>query len=70
MKLVYPAVVVLVVIAIALLTYTTLSQREALSDEEITALGNEINSIDTLMGQFEDLDNLSLSEINESIFNP
>jgi len=70
MRLTYLAVAALVVIAVALLFYTTVSQHEAYSDKEITDLGNDINSVDDLFGQFDTLDNLDLSEVNDSLFNP
>jgi nitrogen fixation-related uncharacterized protein len=69
MRLTYLAVVALVAIAVALLFYTTVSQHETYSDEEITDLGNDINSVDNLLGQFDTLDNMDLSEVNDSLFN-
>jgi len=68
MKLTYLAVVVIVVAAVALLAYTTIPQQEQPIDKEITDLGNDINSVDSLLGEFDSLGNLGLSEINDSLF--
>jgi len=70
MRLTYLAVVALVVIAVALLAYTTFSQHEAYTDKEVADLGNDIDSIGGMLGQFDSLDDMDLSEINESLFNP
>jgi len=68
MKLTYLAVVVIVVAAVALLAYTTLPQQEQPTDKEIADLGNDLNSIDSLLGEFDSLGDLGLSEINDSLF--
>ena len=68
MKLTYLAIVVMVVAAVALLAYTTLPQQEQPTDKEITDLGNDLDSIDGLLGEFDSLGDLGLSEINESLF--
>jgi len=70
MRLTYLAVAALVVMAVALLFYTTFSQHEAYSDKEIADLGNDLNSVDSLLGQFDTLDNMTFSEVNDSLFNP
>jgi nitrogen fixation-related uncharacterized protein len=70
MRLTYLAVVALVAVAVALLAYTTFSQHEAYTDKEVADLGNDIDSIDDMLGQFDSLDNMSLSEINDSLFKP
>ena len=68
MKLTYLAVVVIVVAAVALLAYTTLPQQEQPTDKEIADLGSNIDSIDSLLGEFDSLGDMGLSEINDSLF--
>jgi len=68
MKLTYLAIVVMVVAAVALLAYTTLPKQEQPTDKEIADLGNDLDSIDGLLGEFDSLGDLGLSEINESLF--
>lgn len=70
MKLTYIAVVALVAVSVALLAYTTMLQHESYTDKEITDLGNDLNSVDSMLGQFDALDNMNLSEVNDSLFNP
>ena len=70
MKITYIAVVVLVAAAVALLAYTTTLQHESYTDKEITDLGNDLNSVDSMLGQFDTLDNMSLSEVNDSLYTP
>lgn len=70
MRLTYIAVVALVAVAVALLAYTTMLQHESYTDKEITDLGNDLNSVDSMLGQFDALDNMNLSEVNDSLFNP
>jgi len=70
MRLTYLAVVALVAVAVALLAYATFSQHEAYTDKDVTDLGNDINSIDGMLEQFDSLDSMSLSEVNDSLFNP
>lgn len=70
MRLTYLAVVALVVVAVAFLTYVTISQHESFSDKEVADFGNDLDSIDGMLGEFDNLNNLDLSEINDSLFNP
>ncbi len=68
MKLTYLAIVVIVAAAVALLAYTTLPQQEQPTDTEIANFGNDLNSVDSLLGEFDSLGDLGLSEINDSLF--
>ncbi len=68
MKLTYLAIIVIVAAAVALLAYTTLPQQEQPTDKEIADLGNNLNSVDGLLGEFDALGDLGLSEINDSLF--
>lgn len=69
MKLTYLVVAVIVVAAVALLAYKTLPQQEQPTDEEIANLGSDIDSVESLLGEFDSLGDLGLSEINDSLFN-
>ncbi len=68
MKIAYLAVVVIVVATVAMLAYTTLPKQEQPTDKEIADLGNDLNAIDNLLGEFDSLGDLGLSEINDSLF--
>ena len=69
MNIAYLLVLAAVIGAVLFLTYVTVPQQE-LQDSDVEFLGEELDSADSLLVEFDSLEDMSLEEINDSLFNP
>jgi cell division protein FtsL len=68
MNVAYLLTALVVVLVVAVLIYTTAYQEDV--SKEIDSLGSDIDLTGQMLDDFSALDNLGLSEINDSLFNP
>ena len=68
MKVLYLVVILLVAAVVVTLTFTATAKTE-IPEEEIANFEGDLDSIDSLMQEFDSLDEMDLEEINESLFN-
>jgi len=67
MNITYILVLAVVIGVVLFLTYVTVPQQE-LQDSDVEFLGEELDSADSLLVEFDSLDDMGLEEINESLF--